>query len=253
MSYSGRPRPPEHTAATLCRPICAPQKAYSAVMQNYKCKPAPASPRSSSLALPRRTPKQLGVQLAYMRIQWHPPLPPFFQPWRCPAATSSKAGTEKAMEDVSGIHRLVSALRSSWPGEHRRIATSRELQLRSSPGPGRCWTAYNSHSLAFSTDRGYNSESVNCRDCYPALKYAGKEAEAGPGGQKKLTQGNIGDWKLLKKMEIKERETGEAMTSRAKAKTRRVTGTGAGAGGVVSVSGAAQKTRVCSTRIFTTF
>ena len=74
----------------------------------------------------------------------------------------------------------------------------------------------------------------------PRSRYARKKARAGPGGQKGLTEGNIGDWKLLKKMEIKEREKSEAVTSRAKAKTKRVTSTKTGAGGAVSASGAAQ-------------
>ena len=83
-------------------------------------------------------------------------------------------------------------------------------------------------------------------------KYVGKEAGAGPGGRKKFIEGNIGDWVLLKKMEIKDREKNEAVTSRAKAKTKRVTSTRTGAGGTVSGSGAAQGARVCSARNFTT-
>ena len=83
-------------------------------------------------------------------------------------------------------------------------------------------------------------------------KYAGKKAEAEPGGRKKFIEGNIGDWVLLKKMEIKDREKNEAVTSRAKAKTKRVTSTRTGAGGTVSGSGAAQGARVSSARNFTT-
>ena len=40
----------------------------------------------------------------------------------------------------------------------------------------------------------------------PRSRCVGKKAGAGLGGRKKLIEGNIGDWKLLKKMEIKERE-----------------------------------------------
>ena len=58
---------------------------------------------------------------------------------------------------------------------------------------------------------------------------------------------------LLKKMEIKEREKTEAVTSRAKAKTKRVASTRIGAGDTVSASGVALRARVCSTRNFTTF
>ena len=59
----------------------------------------------------------------------------------------------------------------------------------------------------------------------PRSKYAGKKAGAGQGGRKGLIEGKIGDWKLLKKMEIKEREKNEAVTSQAKAKPKRVTST----------------------------
>ena len=86
----------------------------------------------------------------------------------------------------------------------------------------------------------------------PRSKYAGKGARSGLGGQKGLLKGIIGDRMLLKKMEIKEREKTEAVTSRAKAKTKRVTSTRIGAGDAVSASGAAQGARVCSTRNFTT-
>ena len=66
-------------------------------------------------------------------------------------------------------------------------------------------------------------------------------------------EGSIGDWKLLKKIEIKEREKNEAVTSQAKAKTKRVTSTRLGASRAVSASGVAQRAGVCSTRDFTTF
>ena len=69
---------------------------------------------------------------------------------------------------------------------------------------------------------------------------------SGPGGQKGLLEGIIGDWTLLKKMEIKEREKTETVTSRTKAKTKRVTSTRIGAGDTVSASGVAQRARVCS-------
>ena len=84
-------------------------------------------------------------------------------------------------------------------------------------------------------------------------KYIGKEAGEGPGGRKKFIEGNISDWNLLKKIEIKEREKNEAVTSRAKAKTKRVTSTRSGAGSAVSASGVAQRAGVCSTQNFTTF
>ena len=58
---------------------------------------------------------------------------------------------------------------------------------------------------------------------------------------------------MLKKMEIKEREKSEAVTSRAKEKAKRVTSTKTGAGGAVSASGVAQRAEVCSTRNLTTF
>ena len=48
-------------------------------------------------------------------------------------------------------------------------------------------------------------------------------------------------------MEVKEREKDEAVASRARAETERVTGTRTGAGGTVSALGVAQEMRVCST------
>ena len=44
-------------------------------------------------------------------------------------------------------------------------------------------------------------------------KYAGKRARSGPGDRKELIEEIIGDWMLLKKMEIKEREKYKAVTS----------------------------------------
>ena len=75
----------------------------------------------------------------------------------------------------------------------------------------------------------------------------------GPGGWRKFIEGNLGDWMLLERMEIKGREKDEAVASQAKTKIKRVTGTGSGAGGAVSASGAAQGARVCSTQNFTAF
>ena len=71
-------------------------------------------------------------------------------------------------------------------------------------------------------------------------KYVEQKAGAGPAGRKKLMKGNIGDWKFLKRMEIKEREKDETVASRAKGKAKGVIGTRTGAGGVVSALGAAQ-------------
>ena len=49
-------------------------------------------------------------------------------------------------------------------------------------------------------------------------KYAGKKAGAGPGGRKKLIKRKIGDWELLKQMELEEREKDEAEAERARAR-----------------------------------
>ena len=38
-------------------------------------------------------------------------------------------------------------------------------------------------------------------------KYAGRKAGAGPGGRKKLIKGKIGDWELLKQMEMSQRRS----------------------------------------------
>ena len=58
-------------------------------------------------------------------------------------------------------------------------------------------------------------ETANLR-----TKYAGKQARAGPGGQKKLTKGTIVDWKFLEKMKMEEREKEEAVAARAKERPR---------------------------------
>ena len=52
-----------------------------------------------------------------------------------------------------------------------------------------------------------------------------REAKSRTGGWKKLARGNIGDWRFLRKVEMGEREKGEAVAARAKAKAERVTGT----------------------------
>ena len=49
----------------------------------------------------------------------------------------------------------------------------------------------------------------------PHSKYVGKKAEARPGGRKKLIEGSIGNWKLLKRMEIGRREKDKAVASRS--------------------------------------
>ena len=86
----------------------------------------------------------------------------------------------------------------------------------------------------------------------PGSEYVGKEAGTGPGYRKKLIEGNIDDWKFMKRMEINKRENDEAVSSRAKEKSKRVTGIRTGAGGAVSTLGAAQEMRVYFTWIFTT-
>ena len=131
---------------------------------------------------------------------------------------------------------------------------SQALQLASSPDQGR--QAYDSSYLqALPTTEATIArvKIAQIETTTLSSKYVGKKAEAGPGGRKKSIEGNIGDWMLLKKMKIKEREKTEAVTPRANAKTRRVTSTRTGVGSAVSASEAVQGARVCSTRNFTTF
>ena len=59
-------------------------------------------------------------------------------------------------------------------------------------------------------------------------------------------KGKIGDWKFLQEMEMEEREKDEAVAARAKAKAKKVTGTRRGTSRTASVSGTAQKAKVCS-------
>ena len=81
--------------------------------------------------------------------------------------------------------------------------------MRSSPGPGfytqaRVRQHYNSRSLASLQAEAATARTEISGIATPCSKHAGKEAEAGLGNWKKLIEGNIGDWKLLKKMEINE-------------------------------------------------
>ena len=94
---------------------------------------------------------------------------------------------------------------------------SQALQLASSPDQGQ---AYNSSYLQAPTTEAtiVRVKIAQIETAALGSKYVGKKAEAGPGGRKKSIEGNIGDWMLLKKMEIKEREKNEAVTSRAKAR-----------------------------------
>ena len=109
------------------------------------------------------------------------------------------------MEDMSGTHRLGSEfLRSSWPGGHRRISASQELQLRSFSGPVRGSDSIITHiRWLFLQTEVATARAEIAGTATPRSKYAGKEAGAWPGIRKKLIEGNIGDWKLLKKMETK--------------------------------------------------
>ena len=97
------------------------------------------------------------------------------------------------------------------------------------------------------------AEIVEIEAASISSKYAGKKAGAGPGGRKKLIKGKIGDWELLKQMEMEEREKDKAAAERTKAKA---TGTRRGprsTGSTARASGTAQKAKVCSSPIFTTF
>ena len=79
-------------------------------------------------------------------------------------------------------------------------------------------------------------------------KYTGNKAGAGPGGRKQLIKGKIGDWELLKQMEVEERGKDEAAAERAKAKAKRATGTRRGTGSTARAPGTAQKAKVCLLR-----
>ena len=74
---------------------------------------------------------------------------------------------------------------------------------------------------------------------------------AGTRGQERArgvsAEGRIGDWELLKQMEMEEREKDEAAAELAKAKAKRVTGTRISTGSTARASGIAQKARVCFT------
>ena len=130
---------------------------------------------------------------------------------------------------------------------------SQALQLASSPDQGQAYDSSYLQALPTTEATIVRVKIAQIEAATLSLKYVGKKAEAGPGGRKKSIEGNIGDWMLLKKMEIKKREKTEAVTPRANAKTKRVTSTRTGISSAVSASEAAQGARVCSTRNFTTF
>ena len=72
------------------------------------------------------------------------------------------------------------------------------IEILSRPGPGSdsiitlvCW-------LSLQTEAATARAEI-AGTAIPHSKHAGKEAEAGLGGWKKLIEGNIGDWGLLKK------------------------------------------------------
>ena len=84
-------------------------------------------------------------------------------------------------------------------------------------------------------------------------KYARKKAGAGPGGCKKLMGGKIGDWELLKQMEMEEREKDEAAAERTKTKAAGTRRGPRSTGSTAGASGTAQKAKVYSSPIFTAF
>ena len=140
------------------------------------------------------------------------------------------------------------------PQNYHQLGAAIEILSRSSPGSNSIIALIRLGWLFLQTEIS-TARPDSARAATPRSKYARKEAGAGPGGREELIEGNIGDWKLLKKMEIKKREKNEAVTSRAKTKTKRVASTRSGAGGAVSASGVAQRAGVCfeSTRDFTVF
>ena len=130
---------------------------------------------------------------------------------------------------------------------------SQALQLASSLDQGQAYDRFYLQTLPTTEATIVRAKIAQIETATLGLQYVGKKAEAGPGGRKKSIEGNICDWMLLKKMEIKKREKTEAVTPRANAKTKRVISTRTGVGGAGSTSDAAQGARVCSTRNFTTF
>ena len=71
-------------------------------------------------------------------------------------------------------------------------------------------------------------------------------------GPEEAHKGGIGDWKLLKQMEMEERGKDKAVAARAKGKVKRVAATRRSTCRTVSASGTAQKAKVCCALILTT-
>ena len=110
------------------------------------------------------------------------------------------------------------------------------------------------HKLSLQTEAAIaRAEIAEIETVSAHLKYTGKNARAGPGGWKKLIKGRVGDWELLKQIEMEEREKDEAAAERAKAKAKRAAGTRISTGSTARASGTAQKAKVCFTQICATF
>ena len=90
---------------------------------------------------------------------------------------------------------------------------SRVLQLASSSDQGHAHDSSHSQALPATEVTIARAKIAEIDTATPRPKYVVKKAEAGPGGRKKLIEGNIGDWKLLKKVGVNEREKDEAVTS----------------------------------------
>ena len=119
------------------------------------------------------------------------------------------------MGGMSDTHRLVvpALLRSSWPGGHCRIhQLGAVIGILSRSGPRSDSIITLIRWLSLQT-KAATARAEIAGTVTPRSKYAGKEAGAGPGGRKELIEGNICDWKLLKRMEIKEREKDESVAS----------------------------------------
>ena len=75
--------------------------------------------------------------------------------------------------------------------------------MASSPDQGRAYDSSYLQALPKTEATIVRAKIAQIETATLGLKHIGKEAGAGSGGRKKFIERNIGEWKLLKKMEIK--------------------------------------------------
>ena len=104
-----------------------------------------------------------------------------------------------------------------WPKDANRAL---QLPVASSPDQGQAYDSSYLQALPTTEATIARVKIAQIETATLDSEYVGKKAGARPGGRKKFIEGNIGDWVLLKKMEIKEREKNEAVAPELRQRLR---------------------------------